>query len=283
MDDGPAVPDTIATYYKVVATLGRGSFGHVVKAVDTRTGVRVAIKLEEKHAEYPQLLYEARILEQLGHNRGIPELYWYNSFQSWNVLVMPLLGISLEADRLASGGTLPIVKLIDIAQQGLDRLRTLHEKGWAYRDIKPENFVWHRSHGKTILYLIDFGLCKRMIYPGTSFHITNRSGKTLTGTPRYASLHAHSGIEQSRRDDVESFVYMLIYLAKGALPWQRLPPSKTPGSENNFAKIAACKNSINLDVLCEGLPPGCKKTLQYARALEFEDMPDYTYMDRLWK
>jgi serine/threonine protein kinase len=279
-----ALPDTIAQFYKVLEPLGSGSFGQVVKAVDTRTGVKVAIKMERKDADFPQLLYEARIMEQLGHFPGMPELYWFHGYKQWNVLVMPLLGRSLEDDRKAQGGSLPMTTIQVIAQQGLDRLRLLHEIGWAYRDIKPENFMWSRQRKTQFLFLIDFGLCKRVIYPGTSSHISYRTGKTLTGTPRYASLRAHAGEEQSRRDDLESFLYMLVYLARGVLPWQKLPaPKRQLSSEENCQRIGECKRSISPAELCTGLPACFEKTLKYARACSFEDLPDYNMLDILWR
>lgn len=276
------VPSHITPYYKVVRTLGTGSFGKVIEGVDVRTGKRVAIKLEDKSAEFPQLLYEARIMEKLGSYKGFPELYWFSTFHDWNILVMPLLGKSLEEERVTAGGSLPLDTVMEAGRQGLDRLRVLHEFGWSYRDIKPENFMWHTEHGKRVLYIIDFGLCKRMIYPGTSSHIAHRTGKTLTGTPRYASLRAHEGREQSRRDDLESFMYMLVYLIRGVLPWQRIKITHGALSDNNYGRIAEVKRSVAEEVLCEGLPKCFLKTLMHAKSLSFEDMPDYHYLGKLW-
>jgi serine/threonine protein kinase len=270
--------ELIGNAFQIQALLGKGSFGAVYKAVDIRTGADVAIKTEDKRARFPQLLYEARIMEQLQTRRGFPELFWYNEHRRWNVLVMQLLKTSLENDRVASGGTLSMSKVVNIALQGMECLRVLHELGWAYRDIKPDNFMWR--HNK--LYMIDFGLCKRVIYPGTSAHIARRAGKSLTGTPRYASVHAHFGEEQSRRDDLESFVYMLIYLANGSLPWQKLPPASSK-TKDRYKHIGKFKKRIKHAELCAGLPSCFRKTLQYAQTLEFEDIPDYNFLHTLWK
>jgi serine/threonine protein kinase len=85
--------------------------------------------------------------------------------------------------------------------------------------VKPENFCMGTGKKSSIVYLIDYGLSKRFCDPKTGEHIPFREGKQLTGTARYASVNTHLGYEQSRRDDLESFVYMIVYLINGNLPW----------------------------------------------------------------
>ena len=90
---------------------------------------------------------------------------------------------------------------------------------YIHRDIKPENFVMGLSIKSKIVHIIDFGLVKKFIKTKTGQHIAYKKGKQLTGTARYASIHAHQGEELSRRDDLEAVAYMLIYFMKGELPW----------------------------------------------------------------
>ena len=99
----------------------------------------------------------------------------------------------------------------------VDLVQCVHGTGIVHRDIKPENFVvgWPETDA---LFIIDFGLAKRYVYPSGE-HIAYRSGKGMTGTARYASLAASCGFEQSRRDDMESIGYVLLYFLKGSLPW----------------------------------------------------------------
>ena len=136
--------------------------------------------------------------------------------------------------------------------------------------------------------MIDFGLAKRFKDPKTGLHIPYRDGKSLTGTARYASINTHLGIEQARRDDLESLAYVLIYFLKGELPWQGL---KVKNMREKYEKIMEKKISTNVESLCKGLP--CKyiyyikaefaELLNYTRDILFEDKPDYAFVKNLFK
>ena len=84
-----------------------------------------------------------------------------------------------------------------------------------------------RKEYKEVLYLIDYGLSKRYIDSKTGEHIKYKNNHKLNGTARYASIHALEGYELSRRDDLQSLAYMLIYLVKGYLPWDNLNVKKS--------------------------------------------------------
>lgn len=72
--------------------------------------------------------------------------------------------------------------------------------------------LWDTSH---LCYVVDYGLAKRFFDPKTKQHIPYRNDKSLTGTARYASIHAHLGEELARRDDLEAVGFVMLYFFKG--------------------------------------------------------------------
>lgn len=156
----------------------------------------------------------------------------------------------------------------------------LHSRHLIHRDIKPANFVMGDGATSSLVYCIDFGLSKRFRNPHTLQHIPHRKGKSLTGTPRYASISNHRGIEQSRRDDLEAIGYVLIYFVKGRLPWQGL---KAKTAHRKYTLILEKKEEISICELCQGCPPQFAEYLSYCRALIFDANPNIAYVRRLFR
>lgn len=138
-----------------------------------------------------------------------------------------------------------------LAGQMIGRLEYVHSRQFLHRDIKPDNFVMGCGQKSKLVYILDFGLARQYRDPQTNQHIPYREGKSLTGTARYASINTHRGIEQSRRDDIEALLYVLIYFLKGELPWQKMV-AKT--KEEKYRKIMAVKIATSVEKLCEDLP-----------------------------
>ena len=149
-----------------------------------------------------------------------------------------------------------------------------------HRDIKPDNFLMGLGRRSNVVYVIDFGLAKRYRDPKTHVHIMYRENKHLTGTPRYASINNHLGIEQSRRDDLESLGYVFMYFLRGSLPWQGL---RANTKKQKYQKIMEKKMATPIDLLCKGFPDEFRIYFEYCRALRFADKPDYSYLRRLLK
>jgi serine/threonine protein kinase len=159
----------------------------------------------------------------------------------------------------------------------LERLEYIHSKDYIHRDIKPHNFLMGLKD-PNMLYIIDFGLAKKYRSKKgkhIKFSITNN----IIGTPRYCSYNALRGAEQSRRDDLESLFYVLLYFFRGSVPWQNL---KIKSRNERFKRINEIKKKINYKILCKDLPEEFLDFANYIKNLNFEEEPNYKYMQKLF-
>lgn len=134
-------------------------------------------------------------------------------------MTMDLMGPSLSDLYQFCGYRFSLKTTLMLAVQLIERFRYMHKKNFIHRDVKPDNFLMGMGTKSNSLHIVDMGLAKKYIDPQTKEHIPFRNDKSLTGTARYASIHAHMGEELSRRDDFEAIGYVLIYLFTGFLPW----------------------------------------------------------------
>ena len=263
----------VAENYRLVQKIGSGSFGDVYKAYNSRNGEEVAVKLESATTERPLLASENTLYNELSGSTGIPRVRWFGQESRYYVLVMDLLGSSLEDLFNYCGRKFSLKTVLMLANQLLNRIELLHNHGIIHRDIKPENVLMGLGGQSHVAYMIDFGLSKRYRDVTDGTHIPYRSDlKGLTGTPRYASINAQMGIEQSRRDDLETLGYILLYFLRGSLPWQSL---KAATKQRKLQKICVKKRSIPVEVLCKGFPEEFATYLYYCKRLDFTQEPDY--------
>ena len=194
---------------------------------------------------------------------------------------MQFLGLSLEKllhSLPQKTMTVPTVCMVGI--QIVNIMESIHNQHYIHRDVKPDNFVIGIGNENTKLYIIDFGLGKLYRNPLTMKHNPYSVTTKLVGTVRYASVNSLLGTEQSRRDDLESVAYMLIYLLKGKLPWQGLI---TKRKEDKYLKVLEKKRELSPKELCMGLPLQIERFLIYVKSLQYEEQPNYQMMVDLLK
>lgn len=266
--------------FKLGRKIGSGSFGELYLGVNIQTGEEVAVKLESVKTRHPQLHYESKIYMLLQGGTGIPHLKWFGVEGEYNCMVIDLLGPSLEDLFNYCNRKFSLKTVLMLADQLINRVEYMHSRGFLHRDIKPDNFLMGLGRKANQVYIIDYGLAKKYRDLQTHKHIPYRENKNLTGTARYASVNTHLGIEQSRRDDLESLGYVLMYFLRGSLPWQGL---KAGTKKQKYDKISEKKMLTPVEVLCKSFPSEFTSYFHYCRSLRFDDKPDYSYLKRLFR
>jgi len=271
----------VGIHYRVGKKIGEGSFGVIFEGTNLLNSQTVAIKFEPRKAEAPQLRDECRSYRILAGCTGIPQIYHFGQEGLHNILVIDLLGPSLEDLFDMCGRKFSIKTVCMAARQMLSRVQTIHEKNLIYRDIKPDNFLIGRpgTKGANVIHVVDFGMAKQYRDPKTKQHIPYRERKSLSGTARYMSINTHLGREQSRRDDLEALGHVFMYFLRGSLPWQGL---KAATNKQKYEKIGEKKQTTPIKELCEGFPEEFGIYLNYVRKLGFEETPDYDFLRELF-
>ncbi|ORX89468.1 binary complex of casein kinase-1 with Cki7 [Basidiobolus meristosporus CBS 931.73] len=276
------IPGVVGNQYRVGRRIGEGSFGVIFEGTDLNRKKAVALKFENRKASVPQLRDEYKVYKILSGVSCIPSAYYFGQEGAYNVLVIDILGPSLEDVFEKSHRKFSVKTVAMLAIQMILRIQSVHEHGLIYRDIKPDNFLLGRpnSSHETSVYMVDFGMAKYYINPKTKQHIPFRERKSLTGTARYMSINTHLGREQSRRDDLESLGHVFMYFLRGSLPWQGL---KAANAKQKYSKIGEKKQTTSIKELCGGFPEEFAQYMNYVRTLGFEDKPDYKRLRGLFE
>ncbi|GAP89468.2 putative casein kinase I isoform delta [Rosellinia necatrix] len=249
------------------------------EGTDTSTGEEVAVKLIDLRRDrggYGRGLQdEAETYKALAGIVGIPRVHWIGTEGNYSVLVLPLLGPSLEDLFSYCNKRFSLKTILLIADQAISLLERIHNH-FLHRDVKPENFLLGvGEHGNT-LYAIDFGLANEFS-DGSRADV--RRGLTYAlpfgGTSTFASVDTHKGLEQSWADDLQSLGYMFVYFARGSLPWENL---------RTRASMQEKKEELSGEELCRGvLPAEFVEYIDYTRSLEFRVKPDYERLRDLFR
>ena len=260
--------------YRLIKKLGEGSFGEVYKAIDINTKEKVALKFETTN-NHAQLNNEIQAYESLCNIEGIPKLHFSGFHNNRPYLVLDLFESSLDSKFKEYNHKFSIRCVVLIGIQMLKILEHIHERNYIHRDIKPANIMIGRKSKSNMLYLIDFGLSKKYRDPIIKQHTLYREKRQLIGNFEYSSLNAHLGIEQSRRDDIESAFYLMLKFYKGKLPWDSLMQEAASSNKLGFIR------KITVEQICDSCPGQFLEMLKYIRGIRFEERPNYEYVKQL--
>lgn len=257
----------IGNKYILIDKIGSGSFGYIFKGQNIRTNEHVAIKVEPNDCSKKILKNEAKIYQFLGNEIGFPKIKWYSVDTNNSYLVLDLLGESLTAYKKRTN-VISYNSTIEIAFQMINRIEILHNKGLIHRDLKPDNFLFGNNNNN-ILHLIDFGFCRKFT-DSRGNHIINKPTSSLIGTPLFVSLFVHKKGQPSRRDDLESILYIILYLIN-KLQWINLLEK----SDLTNDEIIKMKENI---IFSTNMPLNIINLIIYCRNLNFDECPDYEFI-----
>ncbi|KAI5891655.1 kinase-like protein [Schizophyllum commune H4-8] len=280
--------------YSLQEEIAMGGCGTVFLGVHTVAGKEVAIKLEPAVAKHSPLKQESKIYKTLMGGPGVPWIMYSGKQGDYNVLVIDLLGPSLEDLFKMCNRHFSLKTVLLLTDQLLSRIEFIHSHHFVHRDVKPANFVMGTGKASHLVNVIDFGLAKKYRDPRTCAHIPYKQDDVHgVGTSLFAAINTHFGVEASRRDDLESLAYMLIYFLRGSLPWRKIrpPPEAPPGhpDPSHYDPVTATWNATRdaklaaEPLLTAGLPPEFDVLFRYARGLEFDDLPDYAGLRSLFR
>uniref|UniRef100_A0A182LTF7 non-specific serine/threonine protein kinase n=1 Tax=Anopheles culicifacies TaxID=139723 RepID=A0A182LTF7_9DIPT len=251
--------------YTVEKIIGFGGCGRVYHGICKRTKKPVAIKVELPILPISSLSNEFQIYAALAGGSGIPEVYSFDERGHSDVLVMELLGPSLQDKFHYCNNRFSLKTVLLLADQMLARLEYIHQKNIIHRDIKPSNFVMGLAERQRDVYLIDFGLAMNCSSNGYQFT------PPCVGTETFMSINAHKEAKQGRRDDLESLGYVMLYFLRGSLPWH----GKFDRYMDSSVRVMEKKLSTSIEELCDGFPVEFDRYLTYCRGLGLEEIPCY--------
>ncbi|CAD8203817.1 unnamed protein product [Paramecium octaurelia] len=260
--------------YVVQKKISSGSFGVVLLGHDKEKNVDVAIKIEkEENEDVRSLEREVQVLEKLQGTDGVPKLFWHGQQDEFNVIILQLLGKDLS-HFIKSKKKFSFKTTIQLGIQIVHVLERIHNKGVVHRDLKPENILFGIEDESSKIYVVDFGISK--IYLDAQGNILPfRDNASFIGTTRYASIAAHKGHELSRKDDIESLIYVLLYFMKGQLPWQNM---QNVSDEERTVKVGEMKMNMDPRELCQDVPPEFANILEHLRQLQYSSEPNYYFV-----
>jgi len=264
------------------------SLGSVYLGRDIRTGADVALKMGLAPSLPSTLHHEYKVYTSIAGSVGTSTVLWFGREDVYEVIVLEYLGNSigdlineekfnpkkafLYASQMVCSWSLFTVLMNTVSHVQLSAIESLHTRHFIHRDIKPTNFMVQADGSPPTVFLIDFGLARLFRDPATLLHCPYTTGHLVVGTLPFISINGQQGFAQSRRDDLESLAYTIIYMACGDLPWSNICACR------DYEAVLRKKESITTEELCEGLPAPFYKFFTHVRSLGFDENPDYRHL-----
>ncbi|OMJ88907.1 hypothetical protein SteCoe_9007 [Stentor coeruleus] len=259
--------------YKVQKKLNESSISYIYKAYDQKTGNKVVIKYE-KNPVGSYLQKEVRLLNDFYSVPGFIQVLSQGSFRGKNFAVYNYLGKSLQTKLVESNGRFSLACVLKISEEVLDKIHKFHTIGYVHNRISPKNILTGYELDWQSLFIVSFAYSSVFMDFDRKRHVAIKKNALKDKNTLYSSVNIDEGYTSSRRDDLESFIYMLIHFLQGYLPWD---PSKT---DENVYKI---KKNISVNELCQNCPIEFKTILQYIKNLKFNEDPDYEMLKNTFK
>ena len=264
--------------FAITKIIAKGSYGEVYLARNKIDNQNYALKFERLQKGGESLLKHETCILLLLKGPGLPSVISFGVSNGYHILVENLLGKSIYDIWLSQRKKISIKDLSMFAIQAIERIEYVHSKNFLHRDIKPANFLVGNPD-KSQIFLIDFGFARKYKSGRTGKYLQHSKKDTLFGTPLYLSLNALRGIEQTRKDELESLGLVFIFLFTSTLPWYRL---KCKSIGDKIKKIIEIKTKISLKELCNLMPIEMFEYMNYVNNMNYEDIPDYSYLKNLF-
>jgi len=266
-------------YKSINKKIGEGTFGSVYFGITLKNNYYVAIKkIKNENITIASFQNEVNMLKELNNETYFPKFFYSEFSKNNKIIIQSLLGVNLKELKEFCGGKFPLYTILNIGIQLFERISVIHRHGILHRDLKPSNilygnFTTSNKKEKDSLFIIDFGLSKK--YINNNKHWNYSITQKFVGTGDYASRHSLNGERVSRRDDVESIIYIMVYLFNGSLPWSDIKDNYS-GSEK-YGKIR--ENMVNIDAktLLNGLPNVFEFIYKNILILDFKEEPPYEH------
>ncbi|KAK6512769.1 casein kinase I [Arthrobotrys conoides] len=266
-------------YVFLEGRIGRGRYAttFLCDNVTQSPRTRLVVKVEFPGEEDKLLRWEYDMYRNLKGIPGIPCIHDFLTDVNGSYLFMDPLGPNMDDILKSCGGQFSQKTTVAVGLQMLDRIESVHQRGILHRDIKPSNFVTGGHQARDQIFLLDFGLSAFWKNTETNEHIPHMR-EEITGPLDYCSINIHEENLPSRRDELESLCYMLIYFLKGSLPWQMI---EGPEGDWRHNEVGRLKKETLLADLCSGIPIRFQVMLEYVRELEYDAQPDYQHLRNL--